>query len=225
MKKRERLYNEYTFLIKEVPLSSKEKEFLVALSKILGNKKIATIFYNYFRGNLYRFFQFSEEDFYLLPSIKKKHVEIIMALKVVIENILKSSLPLYTYRLNSPELVYNFILPYILKEDREIFLGIPLNSSLIPITSPVIISIGSPTESIVDPAYYYKIMIRLGAVCSIAVHNHPSSGDPKPSKEDIETTKVLLKIGELLNIPLKDHIIIGESGFFSFAASGKLTSS
>ena len=113
-------------------------------------------------------------------------------------------------------------MPYIIDEDREIFIGIPLNSSLVPVTSPVVISIGTHIESIVQPGYYYKVMVELGAVCSIAVHNHPSSGDPSPSPEDIKTTRVLVRAGKILGIPLKDHVIIGNGKFYSFAASGRL---
>ncbi len=62
------------------------------------------------------------------------------------------------------------------------------------------------------------------AVCcnagSVALgHNHPS-GDPAPSDADIETTKRLMEAGELIGIPVLDHVIVGDSGFVSLKAKG-----
>lgn len=50
----------------------------------------------------------------------------------------------------------------------------------------------------------------------ICVHNHPS-GDPEPSKEDKEFTKAIVRAGEVLNIKVLDHIIIGDNRYYSFA--------
>ena len=49
----------------------------------------------------------------------------------------------------------------------------------------------------------------------MVLHNHPS-GDPTPSKEDINFTKRLMKAGELMQIPLLDHVIIGMNQYYSF---------
>ena len=59
------------------------------------------------------------------------------------------------------------------------------------------------------------------AVYIMVLHNHPS-GDPKPSRQDIEITNRLLKTGELMDIPLLDHIIIGDNRYISFKESGLL---
>lgn len=55
----------------------------------------------------------------------------------------------------------------------------------------------------------------------MVLHNHPS-GDPAPSRQDIEITKRLVKTGELMDIPLLDHIIIGDNRYTSFKESGLL---
>ena len=57
----------------------------------------------------------------------------------------------------------------------------------------------------------FRHAIRLGAVSVIVAHNHPS-GDPTPSKEDIEETRRLVAAGELVGIPLDDHVVIGRDG-------------
>lgn len=50
-------------------------------------------------------------------------------------------------------------------------------------------------------------------------HNHPS-GDPKPSREDIELTKQLIAAGKALCIPVLDHLIIGDGRYYSFQEDG-----
>jgi len=70
------------------------------------------------------------------------------------------------------------------------------------------VSRGSLNASIVEPREVFKDAIACSAASMILVHNHPS-GDPTPSTEDITITKRLVKAGELLNISVLDHIVIG----------------
>jgi DNA repair protein RadC len=57
----------------------------------------------------------------------------------------------------------------------------------------------------------FRPLIRVGASGVIVVHNHPS-GDPTPSREDIEMTQVVIEAGNVLGVPLLDHVIIGAHG-------------
>ena len=59
------------------------------------------------------------------------------------------------------------------------------------------------------------------AVSIICVHNHPS-GDVTPSRADIELTKRLIEIGNLMGIGIDDHIIIGRNTYYSFFEEGLL---
>jgi len=70
------------------------------------------------------------------------------------------------------------------------------------------VSRGSLNASIVEPREVFKDAIAASAASMILVHNHPS-GDPTPSSEDIAVTKRLVKAGDLLNIAVLDHIILG----------------
>jgi DNA repair protein RadC len=70
------------------------------------------------------------------------------------------------------------------------------------------ISRGSLNASIVEPREVFKDAIAASAASMILVHNHPS-GDPTPSAEDVIVTKRLVNAGELLNISVLDHIILG----------------
>lgn len=89
------------------------------------------------------------------------------------------------------------------------------------IISEETISVGNINASIADPREVYLKALKKNGVSVILLHNHPS-GDPSPSIEDIRTTERMAKAGELLGIPLKDHIIIGQDSFISLNAEGYL---
>jgi DNA repair protein RadC len=81
------------------------------------------------------------------------------------------------------------------------------------------ISIGSLNSAIVHPREVYKAAIRRSA-CSIVVsHNHPSQ-DTTPSPEDIQLTKRLAEVGEVVGIELLDHVILSGSGYTSLKEMG-----
>ncbi|MFC7393189.1 RadC family protein [Scopulibacillus cellulosilyticus] len=81
------------------------------------------------------------------------------------------------------------------------------------------IFIGSLNASIVHPREVFKEALRRSAASIICFHNHPS-GDPTPSREDIEVTKRLVECGMLLGIDVLDHIIIGDQIFISLKEKG-----
>lgn len=76
------------------------------------------------------------------------------------------------------------------------------------------IHVGTANASIVGLREIFREAVREGAVGLIVAHNHPS-GDPDPSTEDIEITAKLVAAGKLLEIPVLDHIIIGERRWVS----------
>jgi DNA repair protein RadC len=81
------------------------------------------------------------------------------------------------------------------------------------------IFIGSLNASIVHPREVFKEAVRRSAASVICVHNHPS-GDPTPSREDIEVTKRLAESGKIVGIELLDHLIIGENKYVSLKEKG-----
>lgn len=83
------------------------------------------------------------------------------------------------------------------------------------------ISVGSLSASIVHPREIFNIPMRKSAASVILFHNHPS-GDPSPSREDLEVTRRLVDAGNILGISVRDHIIIGDGCFFSFRERGLL---
>jgi DNA repair protein RadC len=81
------------------------------------------------------------------------------------------------------------------------------------------ISQGSLTASIVHPRDVYLPVIRESAAAVIFVHNHPS-GDPTPSAEDLEITRRLRQVGELVGVRVLDHLVIGRGRYISFVDDG-----
>lgn len=79
----------------------------------------------------------------------------------------------------------------------------------------ILLSDGSFTAAYVSPREVYYNAIKYGAVSLILLHNHPS-GDPTPSREDLQITKKILEAGYMIDIPLLDHIIIGDDRYISF---------
>ena len=84
------------------------------------------------------------------------------------------------------------------------------------------ISVGGLTFSASQPREVFASAVRKGACSIILVHNHPS-GDPSPSDADRQVTRQLQEAGRILDIPLLDHLIIGDGVYFSFLESGLLT--
>jgi DNA repair protein RadC len=85
------------------------------------------------------------------------------------------------------------------------------------------VSQGSLTLSIVHPREVFAFAVRESAAGVIFLHNHPS-GDPTPSLEDRQLTDRLVAAGNLLGIPVLDHIVIGDGRYVSFADEGWLIS-
>lgn len=81
------------------------------------------------------------------------------------------------------------------------------------------ISHGSINTSIVHPRELFKRALLLNAVSIVIAHNHPS-GDPAPSREDINITERIKECGHILGIELLDHIIVGDNKFLSLKERG-----
>ena len=78
---------------------------------------------------------------------------------------------------------------------------------------------GSLTGVEVHPRDVFRPLIRGAAAAVIFCHNHPS-GDPAPSRQDVELTARLREVGELVGIPVLDHLVVGWEGYVSLAERG-----
>ena len=83
------------------------------------------------------------------------------------------------------------------------------------------ISEGSLTASVVHPREVFLPVIRESAAAVVLVHNHPSD-DPTPSRDDMEITRRLKSVGEIMGVRIIDHVVVGHDRFFSFNSEGLL---
>ena len=81
---------------------------------------------------------------------------------------------------------------------------------------------GSLDVSIVHPREIFKFALEESAAAIIIVHNHPS-GDPAPSKDDVKITRQLVEAGKVMDIPVLDHIVIGDGKYVSLRERGIIT--
>lgn len=120
----------------------------------------------------------------------------------------------------SPDDVAALLLPRFRFETREHFVAVLLSTKNHVLKTPII-SIGSLNASIVHPRELFREAINASAASVILAHNHPS-GDPTPSPEDISLTRKLTEAGQLLDIPVLDHIVLGDGKYVSFKEKGIL---
>ncbi len=114
---------------------------------------------------------------------------------------------------STAQAVYSYYAPKIKNLKKEVFSCLLLDSKN-RLQREVRISEGTLNRSLIHPREAFREAIREAAQSVIFIHNHPS-GDPSPSKDDIEVTERLRKVGEIIGIEVLDHIIIGDGRFVS----------
>jgi DNA repair protein RadC len=115
--------------------------------------------------------------------------------------------------LKSPDDVAAEVRSQLKGKKKEHFLVLCLDTRNRLIASRLV-SVGSLDTSIVHPREVFKEAVSACAASVIFAHNHPS-GDPEPSKEDVELTKRLAKAGEIMGIDVLDHIIVCDRSYLS----------
>lgn len=120
--------------------------------------------------------------------------------------------------IRSPKDVADYIMEDLRHLKQEHFIALLLDTKN-NIIAKETISIGTLNSSIIHPREVYKPAIKKSVSAIIVAHNHPS-GDPTPSREDIEVTKRLKEAGDILGIELLDHVIIGDSKYLSLKDKG-----
>lgn len=123
-------------------------------------------------------------------------------------------------RINSSRDAFNAIAPLLTDLHHEEFWLLMLNKAN-EVFSRERLSAGGMSGTVVDVKQVLKTALDARATAFIAIHNHPS-GNLQPSQADVELTKKLEQSGRLLDMPLLDHLIVSERGYYSFADEGAL---
>ncbi|SNC68264.1 DNA replication and repair protein RadC [Hymenobacter gelipurpurascens] len=116
--------------------------------------------------------------------------------------------------------IHNLIRPHLQDLPHEEFWVILLNRANVVMRS-VSISRGGVAGTVADPKLIFKEALEQLASSIILVHNHPS-GNRNPSAADIALTRKLKEAGQFLDLPVLDHLIYTDQGYFSFADEGML---
>ena len=121
-------------------------------------------------------------------------------------------------RIHSPEDIAALVSSEMAALDQEELRVVPLNTKN-EVLRVVTVYRGSVNAAQVRVAEVFKEAVRLNAPALVVVHNHPS-GDPTPSSDDVAVTRELVKAGELLDIEVLDHLVIGDGRHVSLRRRG-----
>ncbi len=147
-----------------------------------------------------------------IKGIGKKEVEKISILKELSRRWFMT--PNSRQKVDGAEDVARYLMPRLKDENQEHLIVVVLNTRHVIIAAPTV-SIGSLTGAVVHPREVFQAAIYYSAAAVILVHNHPS-GDPSPSNPDKKVTKRIFQCGKIMEIPVLDHVIIGNLLFYSF---------
>lgn len=147
-------------------------------------------------------------------TLKFKKIKAVYEIMTIKEDVSQYLQPLTRY--SSPQQVFDTF-SFLRQETKEYFFALHLDGKnrIICVDE---VSVGSLNQSVVHPREVFKTALVSSAAALIILHNHPS-GDPTPSREDIEITRRLKDAGEILGVRLLDHIVIGDT-YCSFVERG-----
>ena len=117
-------------------------------------------------------------------------------------------------KINNAQIVYDLFKYDFINCYQEKFIAIYLDNKKQLIEAKVLF-VGTVSEASIHPREIFKYAFKLSASSIIVLHNHPT-GNSNPSKADINLTNKLIRAGEIINIPILDHIIIGYNNYYNF---------
>lgn len=132
----------------------------------------------------------------------------------------KETEPVSRLKITSSKMVYDHMSAYLLDLQHEEFFILLLNRAN-EILKCKQVSIGGLSGTVADGKVIFKAALDFGAHALILVHNHPS-GQIKPSDADRNLTKKMVEFGKYIDLPVLDHLIFTDNGYFSFADSGMI---
>jgi len=168
-------------------------------------------------GSLPRLLASSPEEFIRIHGMGISKWSQIQAAYELVKRSLEDGLALGSI-FSTPGHVKEFLQAKIGGLPHEVFVCLHLDSNLHLIECQELFR-GSITQTAVYPREILKEALARNASAMIVAHNHPS-GNPLPSSADQELTVTLMKALQLVDIPLLDHCIVSNRGFFSFSESG-----
>ena len=155
-----------------------------------------------------------------IPGIGRARACAIVAISVLARRLEQGSPVARSEPIGCAEDVVRRLKPRLSCLPQEVFLVLALDAKH-RVQAARQVAQGSVTSVEVHPREVFGPLVREAAAAVIVAHNHPS-GDPEPSSHDTILTQRLKRAGDIMGIPLLDHIIIGTNGYVSFAERGIL---
>ncbi len=157
-------------------------------------------------------------------GLGKVKVQVLLAALEIGKRLMDESTP-ERCKVKSPEDVAGLLRPHVRTLENEVFWAVLLDTRNCVIGRPVDITRGLVNASLVHPREVFRPAVGASAAAVIIAHNHPS-GDPAPSAEDLRITRQLVKAGEVMDMKVLDHVVIGpavegrETDFVSIREEG-----
>ena len=170
-------------------------------------------------GNLLNLISMTMEEMQNIPGIgqvKAAQMKCVAELAVRIARTQRA----VKISLNQPESVAGYYMETLRHESKEKLL-LAMFDAKCNLLGDEVISVGTVKNSLVSPREIFLKALQCKAVHIVLLHNHPS-GDPTPSGADKRVTKRIAACGEMMDIALADHIIIGDNNYISFREKGLL---
>ncbi|SHH99194.1 RadC family protein [Clostridium intestinale] len=153
------------------------------------------------------------QDFLQINGIKKAKASRLIALCELTKRINSYRGTAEEIKITEPRIVANILMNEMQNLPQEVLKLIILNTKNVVISIKEVFK-GSLNSSIVHPREIFSEALKKNAASIIICHNHPS-GDPTPSKEDINITLRIKECGKIIGIELLDHVIIGNGNYAS----------
>ena len=160
------------------------------------------------------------EELRALPGIGEVKAVKLLCLSEIARRIVREKIRRKP-RLDTPDLIAEYYMESMRHLETEQTVLLHFDSKMTLLGEDVLTR-GTVNGALISPREIFIQALRRGAVRIVLLHNHPS-GDPGPSREDIESTRLIKRAGELLGIGLTDHIIIGDLCYCSLKEMGILS--
>lgn len=218
------------FLVEEDPANTmyttgknSMRDYQLLASVIGGNVPAAIqkakILLNHFQGSLRELAKQKPEQIQAIGGLTKKQATAIVAAFDLGRRLLVQNYP-DRPKVSGSRDANEILAPHLADLQHEEFWILMLNKGN-QVVRRYQCSVGGTAGTVVDTKLVFQALVVNGAAGFIAAHNHPS-GLVQPSQADIALTKRLRTIGEAMDLPLLDHLIIGEKGYYSFADEGMI---
>ena len=223
-------------MIKKIPINDRPRERLINYGvSSLSNEELLSILLNSGTknisvknlasiilsktNNLKDLEKLSYYDLISIKGVGSVKASIILSFLELARRINLEGASINNIKLNDPIKVFNYF-KYKINKNQEEFYCIYLDAKKRVIDTKLLF-VGTVNHSMVHPRDIFKEAYSLNAAFIICVHNHPS-GDVNPSQDDVNVTKRIFEIGNLMGVKLVDHIIVSERKYYSFLENGKI---